>query len=135
MSYYGDAIAALKTAFDAVTGIQYVLDYEPLTVHQAPMMYLVAASGTRDSTVMPAIETYQVNAVLVIRWQDNEGAEQEVIDLLPLCLAALDTDPTLGGVLGGGAAWISSYSAGYQDVSGQTYRIIEFQVDIHVARC
>jgi hypothetical protein len=135
MSYYSAAIAGLKTAFEAVTGIHYVLDYEPLTVQDAPMLYLVATAGTRDSTVMPAIEVYQVNAVLVIRWQDNEGAEQEVIDLLPLCLAALDTDPTLGGVLGGGAAWIPSYSAGYQDVSGQVYRIIEFMVDIHVARC
>ena len=131
---YATAIAALTTAFEA-TSVNYVLDYEPTAIHDAPMLYLLLDGFERDTTVQPVRYTYRVLATLVIRWQDNEQAEKELLTLVNEVADALDADIGLGGALGGGVALVTGGDAGYATISGTIYRVVEYVVEVTEISC
>ena len=127
-------VAALKAALEAVSGVKYTLDYEPKAIHDAPMLYLLLDGVERDDQGNAGVKTiYDIAATLVIRWQDNEQAERQLIAMLDGIMGALDTDPTLGGM--NGWAGIVSAEAGYMDVSGTKYRIVVFGITAEERVC
>jgi hypothetical protein len=129
-------MAATVTAFEAVTGVHYVLDYEPKAVHDTPMVYLLLDDFDRDQAPDGIIQTdWRLLATLVLRWQDNEQAEQDLVSLVDSCAAALDADPTLGDILNGGYALLSGGDAGYIEASGTKYRIVSFTVEVTEIAC
>lgn len=131
---YTAIVAALKTAFEGVTGIAYVLDYEPKAIHDTPMLYLLLDALDRDDEGPAGVRSrYEIMATLVVRWQDNEAAEQEVIALMDPVAGALDADITLGGM--NGFALVTRADAGYATISGTLYRIVEFTVTAEEVVC
>lgn len=131
---YSAIVAAVKTQLEAVSGIEYVLDYEPSAIHETPMIYLLLDGLDRvDGGDAGITTTYRIMATLVIRWQHNEQAEQDVLDLVDNVSSALDSDITLGGM--NGYALIVGAEAGYLDVSGTKYRIVEFSIEAVETAC
>lgn len=134
MSYTG-AIAAIKTALEAVSSIKYVLDYEPATIQDTPMMYLLNDGGARLFAADVSNYTYNVTATLVVNWQDNDACEETVSGLLIPILESLDADISLGGALNGGAALFLSWEAGYEQIGSRVYRIVDFAAEITEQAC
>jgi hypothetical protein len=134
MSYTG-AIAAIKTALEAVAGIRYVLDYEPATIQDTPMIYLTNDGGEREFAADVSSYTYNVTATLVVNWQDNDQCETTVTGLLTTIMESLDADLSLGGALNGGAALFRSWAAGYEQIGSRVYRIVDFAAEITEQAC
>lgn len=134
MSYTG-AIAAIKVALEAVSGIKYVLDYEPATIQDTPMIYLLNDGGERLFAADVSDYTYTVTATLVVNWQDNDACEETVAGLLISIMESLDADMSLGSVLNGGAALFLSWEAGYEQIGSRVYRIVDFSAEITELAC
>ncbi len=131
---YPAIVAGLVADFAAVPGIKHVLDYEPTAIQDTPMLYLLLDTADRARGLDGHVKTtYRLLGTLVIRWQDNEGAEGELVDLLDGVLGALDADPTLGGL--NGQAEIVSADAGYGKIGATLYRIVELGIEAVESAC
>lgn len=125
---YANIKTGLISGLEAVSGIRSVIGYVPTTVQETPLIYLQLDRFEREYDAQGSLYTYSIQATLVIPWQDNVGAEATVASLLEAVTQAFDADMTLGGQLTNGAALILSGDAGYEDIAGMTYRIVEFMI-------
>lgn len=123
--------AALAVKLRAVTGINYVLEYEPQAVHQAPAIWIVLDSyermlGTGQLTVM----RYRILARVVLNWVDNGTAETGIDTYANLIPAAIDADAQLAGTIPNGLAAISDATTGYIIAGGTKYRVLDVFCDV-----
>ena len=130
---YSAAIAGLATAVRGVPGLHSVLDYEPIAFHEVPAVYLLLDSFSRTQAGQVTVMRYRVLCRVCIAWQDNEGAERELIPFVNSIPAAIDADPTLGGAITRGAAQVAEDAnaiAGFVRIGGTMYRSLDIYVDI-----
>jgi hypothetical protein len=66
---------------------------------------------------------------LVVHWQDNEAAERALLWFVHRIPAAVDNDPTLGGLLKKGVSRISEGQSGFVVISNTKYRCLDFFTD------
>jgi hypothetical protein len=131
---YPAAKAAIVEALEGVEGLKYVIGEEPTAIHDCPMMYLILGDFERTDTVQPAVYRYTILGSLVIRWQDNSQAEAEIDALLNPIAEAFAGDPTVGGAVNG-AVTVTGGDAGFAQIGGTTYRVVEFGIEVNEIYC
>ena len=126
---YATVLDGLHVRFATVAGINAILKYVPTAI-DPPMMYSVLESMnvTRNGQVRAV--HYRINHRMMFRWQDFEQAELEIIPFVDSIPLAVEADPHLGGVLVSGFAEINECRALWVDISGTTYRVLDFFSDI-----
>ena len=123
MSY--DAIVqGLEERLRAVEGINQVLDHEPTSIESVSIVSVLDSFNREQSRGQVTTMVYRTIHTLVLRWQDNAQAERELRPFINRVCAAIDADPSLGGRCA--TAKIVSGSAGFADISGVRYRIVDF---------
>lgn len=130
MVSYQDIVEGLQDRFETVTDLETVLAYVPTSIGSTPMMYLLLDSATTERSGQVLAVRYRVLARLVVLWQDNEQAELEVMPLVDAIIGAVEADPHLGGALNSGYARINEVDAGWDELGGVTYRVVDFFADV-----
>lgn len=106
-----------------------VLDYEPAAIQVSPIA-LVLFSGFDGRNTAGQITTtpWEITVRLMVKWQDNEGAEAQLRRLVDAALYALDTGAKLGGRIDSGLAQMPRASAGFTKFGGTDYRLADITV-------
>jgi hypothetical protein len=125
---YATVIAGLHVRFATVAGIVRILDYAPTSIGDTPMLYSVLTRMDCHFDCQVRVAIYRINHRLLFRWQDNEQAEIELlpyVDSIPKAVEGV-VGASLGGTLVGGMAELQECEAGWVDIAGTTYRVLDF---------
>lgn len=133
---YEKVIDGLEACFQAVEGIKIVLRYEPTTVQDAPLMYMLFDEAPRTQTGQVTVMPYRILCRLCFRWQDNEKAELELIPFVNRVPAAIDAAPNLPiptdpptSAIASGMARVIAIVGGFTTIGDVLYRSIDFTVE------
>lgn len=126
MSTYANIISGLHTVLAGVTGIDVVLNYAPTAVHDTPLIYTILDSAEISRGAQVTTRKFRIMHRLVVPWQDNEQAEIQIMPFVDSIPAAIDADPTLGGVITSGMAQIVDIEAAWINIAGVEYRALDF---------
>ena len=126
---YATVLAGLKLRFATVPGIKTILDYEPTSIQDAPLLYMLFDNAPRTQTGQMTVMPYRVLCRLCIRWQDNEYAEQELIPFVNSLPAAIDQDATLGGRITSGMARVTNIQGVFVTIGNTLYRALDVTVE------
>jgi hypothetical protein len=143
MSYFAslpDIIDYLHASvFPLVAGLPQVNDdgdvinllkYEPRSIQTSPTLYTLLDGFVRDTSGQVTAMKFRILHRVCVQWQDNEQAEAELLSFVHALPAAVDADPTLGGLITKGIARISDGESGFIIISGTKYRSLDFFSDI-----
>lgn len=120
----------LEERFRTVHGLQNTILGEPTAAHTLPCLYTALEHFERTQSGQVTAMHYFFTHRLVIAWQDNEQAEMQLLTLLNLIPAALDQDAQLGQRLPMGFAKITDGVAGFQEIGGTKYRIVDYTCNV-----
>lgn len=126
---YATVIEGLKLRFATVPGIKTILDYEPTSAQDTPLLYMLFDEAPRTQTGQVTVMPYRILCRLCIRWQDNRYAEQELIPFVNSLPAAIDQDPTLGGKIASGMARVINVQGIFVTIGGVLYRALDVTVE------
>jgi hypothetical protein len=117
---------ALVTLFSGVSGLAYVLETEPKSIQQTPMMYVIWTDAEYQQTgqLRPVIYFYLCR--LVVAAQNISAAYDLITPYVDSIPAAVWSDQTLGGVVSSGIARITDSSLITFDAGGTRYLAIDF---------
>lgn len=119
---YPAIIVGLAERFRTVAALDVVLDYSPTALHVDRALYMTLDTFGREQAGQVTAMRYRIECHICVRYQDNEGAERELADLInPVC-AAVDADPRLGGAIQNGLAVVADGEAGYEQIGEVWYR-------------
>ena len=127
---YATVIAGLHTRYATVGGIKAVLDYEPKTISNPPVLYSLLDSVTRTQEGQVTVMRYRILSRLCIRWQDNERAEEELQPFVNALPSAVDLDPKLGGAIPSGIARVTDIQAVFVTINGVFYRCLDTYCEV-----
>jgi len=139
---YTAAVAGLLARLRSVDGLAAVVHGEPTAVHEAPMVYVLFAGLGRDQSRGQLVaNVYRVDVRLVVAWQDNAAAEDELasfVNAIPAAFDAAGIDgaghryATLGGAVNVArvAGARSGEASGFHVIAGTTYRTATFEIEI-----
>jgi hypothetical protein len=128
---YRDVLTGLHTVFEGVSPpIPVLLRYEPTAIHQTPTLYSLLDSVDRQRQGQINATRYRVLNRLVVRWQDNEHAEEELIPYVDALAAAIDSDAHLGGAISSGIATVNNMEAVFVSIGGVIYRALDIYADV-----
>lgn len=129
---YSTVLTGLHVRFATVAGIANLLMYEPTAIHDLPTLYSLFqdVSITRSGQIRAV--HYRTLHRLLLRWQDFEQAELEVIPFVDSIPLSVEADPHLGGVIVSGFAEINECKAGWTEIGSTTYRSLDFYSDVIV---
>jgi len=130
---YEDVVGGLQTQLTAeLTDLVSVLAYEPTGINDVPMMYLLfdGADVSHASQVVTVL--VEITARLIVRWQDNEEAEEEIFPYIDDVIDAVRADPYLGGHAMG--AWVTRIEGAWVTIGQVVYRAIDFTVRVKYQR-
>ena len=103
-----------------------ILDYVPTAIHETPMIYSLLDNLQITRSGQVKARHYRILHRLVVRWQENELAEEQIIPYVDSIPEAVDADPHLGGALISGYAEIDECDAVWVTVAGIEYRALDF---------
>lgn len=121
----------LEERFRTVDGLRAVMLGEPTGDMDLPGMYTAYESFERPLRNSPparnltGMEHVFVHR-LILRWQDFQQAEMQLLLFIDAVPDAIDRDPHLGGRLTRGVAAISRGVTGFVTIGGTKYRVIDF---------
>ena len=131
---YATVLAGMTERLETLTGLKAVLDYVPTSIQTTPIAYsLLESVDIRQSGQGLTRETHILHRI-VFAWQNNEGAELELIPYVDSVPAAVRADPQLGGRLAtnlaepnkmGGYAQIVQVEGGWVTIGGTEYRVLD----------
>ena len=127
---FRDILDGLVATLGRVEGIKQVLDYEPTAIQTTPLVYLLLDSFEREVKAGLVQERYRILVRTCIQWQNNRGAEEQLVGFVTTIPAAVDADPTLGGAITSGLARMLSGSTGFLTVGGAMYRVLDLYADV-----
>jgi hypothetical protein len=113
-----------------VDGLASVILGEPTATHDLPCVYGALNRFTRSQSGQITAMLYEFAIRLVIRWQDRQEAEAELLSLINAIPAAIDLDPTLGARIPMGLAKITAGDSGFVSIGGVLYRICDFTASV-----
>jgi hypothetical protein len=127
--------AGLHERLRTIDGISAVLLGQPTTIQATPLIYAEYASATqimRSSAPARNLDgiTHVFSVRIVFDWQENSGAEMQLLTLADSVPQAINDDPRLGGRLTGGIASSTSALSGFAMIAQKLYRVLEFQVEV-----
>lgn len=106
-----------------------VLDYEPAAIQVSPIaLVLFSGFDGRNTAGQVTTTPWEITVRLMVKWQDNEGAERQLRALVDAVLYALDTGVQLGGRLTSGLAQTPRGTAGFTKFGGTDYRLADITV-------
>lgn len=135
-SVYQRIVDGLHTRFATISGLKQILDYEPLTIHEAPILYSLfdrmtpeydngAATFARPFARHPIAKTYRILHRVVFRWVDVEQAEQEIQPYVDAITDAVEADTTAGGVTLKNLSHIVEVQGVFVTIGGTIYRCLD----------
>lgn len=107
-----------------------VMVFEPTSIQTAPMVFFSLDSFERETTGQVTAMRYFIDARLVIKWTDNEGAEAQLEPYVNAIPAAIDADPSLGNVLQLGRAKVERGSFGWLTIGSAQFRVGDFRLNV-----
>jgi hypothetical protein len=131
---YRTMLDALHIQFAAVPGL-VVMTGMPLAVTTStPMLYSELQGFTREATGTTFRITYRTRHRLCVLTQDPQAAEEVVVDFVNSLPAALTALPRRG-LVESGDMQITRGDAGWVDLAGITYRVVDFVSEmVEIAR-
>lgn len=123
---YETVLAGLHERFATVEGIVNILDYVPSSIQATPTLYSVFDHLDVSKSGQVITYRWRIQHRLLVRWQDNEQAEAEIVAYIDDLIEAVDADPHLGGALTAGYAQITEVDGGWVTVGGGEYRVLDF---------
>lgn len=96
---FSDVVEGLIETINRVPGFHSVLDYEPNTVQQGPMAYMLFDRLREKLYAGVKATEYDVLIRAVVPFVDNPEAEREIIRIIDRLPNAIITNPYLGGRL------------------------------------
>jgi len=125
-------VTAMARAYltGGISDLVDILDYAPTAVHDTPLVYSLLDNVQRRTSAQIVTKQYRILHRLVVRWQDNEQAEQEIIPFVDSVPEAVADDPQLGGRLTSGYAEIKECDAGWVTIAGVEYRMLDFYATV-----
>lgn len=135
-STYQLIVSGLHTRFATVSGIAQILDYEPLTVHEPPILYSLfdrlentfddgGVTFARPFARKLIAQKYRVLHRLVLRWVDVAQSEMELQPFVDALTAAVEADTTLGGVTQRDLAHIVEAQGVFVTIGGNVFRCLD----------
>lgn len=121
----------LEAVFRGVESLRTVLLGEPSGDMDLPGLYTALEGFDRPLAGQPPADNltgmdYRFVHRLVIRWVDFQQAEMQLLTFVNAIPAAVDADPRLGGRLTKGIARIQAGDAGFANIGGTKYRVLDF---------
>src|SRR5690348_12912083 len=143
MSEYASITAIIDylhaSVFPLVAGLPQVnedgeiinlLKYEPRSIQTSPTLYTLFDRFQRETSGQITAMKLRLLHRICVQWQDNEESERELLTFVHALPAAVDQNPTLGGLITKGIARISDGESGFVIISGTKYRSLDFFSDI-----
>jgi hypothetical protein len=123
----------LQSVLREIAGLRSVILGEPTGSMELPALYLVYQEFDRPLRNSPPARnltgmSHTFAARLCIQWVNNSNAEMQLLTLLDAIPDAIDRDPTLGGRVSKGVAWIDAGVSGFATIGGVVYRVVEYRV-------
>lgn len=87
----------LHNLLAAVSGVKVVLEAEPTSIPETPLIYSVLESESPAGDDMVIVTTWRTKHSLVMPWQDVAEAEDTARDWMDAILAAFLANRTLSG--------------------------------------
>jgi hypothetical protein len=122
---YATVLAGMTERLQTLTGLKAVLDYVPKTIQTTPLAYSLLESVDIRQSGQVTTREYRILHRIVFVWQDNEGAELELIPYVDLAPAAVRADPHLGGRIVSGYAEIVRVEGGWVTIGNIEYRVLD----------
>lgn len=126
---YEAVSAGLHQILSDIEALGLVLDYEPDTVQQTPLVYSVIDGRQEEVEGSVVGVTYRTLHRLVLSYQNPEVAEGLLRSLLDLVPAAIRAQHDLVGV-GPGDAWVSRGEPGWVWIGGTWFRSVDFYSEV-----
>ena len=137
MASYEAIIGGLQAALEQLPGLgadPLVLDHEPTSPQQSPMIYLLFDTFEDVSAGQVEGRRYEIIARLLVHWQDNREAEVQLWPFLPggtsSISARIRDDAYLGGVLESGFARVTGAEEINANIGGTEVRAVDFTIAI-----
>jgi hypothetical protein len=121
---YERVLAGFNERFSKVPGLVAVLDKEPTSIQEPPIIYSLLDSFTRDFAETIIKIRYRTMHRLCIAWGDPGESEKVLRDYADIIPAAVEADYTLGGR--SDVAVIVSGTTGWVTIDGKEYRTLDF---------
>ena len=113
---------------ESIAGVSTVLDYEPSSVQDLPAIYHFLDSFRPVGEL--SVYVYRKVIRLLIRWQDNERAEQELVPFVDSIPAKVVDTKFLGDRIRIDVSTEAPAIAGFVRIGGTMYRSLDVYVDI-----
>jgi hypothetical protein len=110
--------------FATVPEIKVILDYEPTTAQDSPLIFSMLDGFEADTVGTVTTTTWRTSHMLCIRWQDAAEAERMLRRLAVSLQRVIRQQPRLHGRVRG-VADIVSGDAGFTTIGGEEYRSLE----------
>src|SRR5437660_1224261 len=110
---------------DADDNIINLLKYEPRSIQTSPTLYTLLDAFQRNTSGQVTAMKFRLLHRICVQWQDNEESEAELLTFVHSVPAAIDANPTLGGLITMGVARISEGQSGFVIISGTKYRSLD----------
>lgn len=124
---------ALEARLKTIPGLTNIMLGEPPTIQEAPA--LLVAYGGQEGILRSDPPARNINGTshvfalrLAIKWQDNPQAEMQLITLIDLIPAAVDTH--LGNTLSKGHARVSGAVTGFAEYGKEKFRVADYTCTI-----
>lgn len=108
----------LHAVVATVQGIPMVLDYEPAAVNVRCLTWILLDSYERTQFGQLTAMRYRFMVRVATPFQDNKGAEDEVVQTALYIADAVDADPQFSGVLVSGIAESPQGQTGWIQIGG-----------------
>lgn len=118
--------AALVARAQTVPGLK-VLDHAPSSVQVGKLAYIQVESWTRAIAGDVATWQYRILIRACVPWQNNQGAEEQIVELIEQLTEAVDADPHLGGAVSAMASTREG-SASWHEIAQAEYRTADIIV-------
>lgn len=129
MSNYEGIVENLRATIAGVEGIKVCKDYEPLTLDDRLFYFVLADFEFLDPANQSMELRWTWGGRLSVEYKSVDKAEGVITAIIPRLFAAIYTNITLGGTLGGGYAEIRGGKAAYRKSGqGATYRTVDFLI-------
>jgi hypothetical protein len=120
----------LATVFANLPDIRNVILGEPTAIHELPAIYTAYAGFERVTASQQVMMTHTFTHRLIIRFQDQQEAEAQLLALLHQVPIAIDQDPKLGGIIDAGMARCTGGQAGFLSINATLYRIVDYTTSV-----
>lgn len=106
------AKAAIRSRLETLVPehLKVVLNGQPMTAQGLPLAYMELRDGNRTRSAGPTTNVYHIAVCVLVAFQDNAYAEDQLDALLNIVAAAIDDNARYGSATSGrGLDWTADY--------------------------